>query len=139
MARFHSAKYQEHPDVFSHYEKSLIESGHSVTAVHYVQAQRARQRLSESLLAMSHHYDVLALPTSSIATAMLGSDVNNFDNTLAFNALGLPALSVPCGFDSNAVPIGLQLVGRAFADDDLLAVAHAYEQATEYHLKHPEV
>ena len=58
-------------------------------------------------------------------------------NTSPFNVLGLPSISVPCGFTSSGLPIGLQIVGAPFAESTVLALAHAYEQATEWHGKHP--
>jgi len=57
--------------------------------------------------------------------------------TRPFNTLGLPALSVPCGFDSNGAPIGLQLVGRPFDEALLYRIGHAYQGATEHHKKVP--
>ena len=57
--------------------------------------------------------------------------------TRPFNTLGLPALSVPCGFDSNGAPIGLQLIGRPFDEALLYRVGHAYQGATDFHRKVP--
>ena len=57
--------------------------------------------------------------------------------TAPFNATGLPALSVPCGFTSAGLPIGLQIVGRPFDEATVLRAGHAYEQATEWHLRKP--
>jgi aspartyl-tRNA(Asn)/glutamyl-tRNA(Gln) amidotransferase subunit A len=58
-------------------------------------------------------------------------------NTMPFNATGLPAISVPCGFTEDGLPIGLQFVGRAFDEATVLRIANAYEQATEWHTKRP--
>ena len=57
--------------------------------------------------------------------------------TRPFNTLGLPALSVPCGFDTNGAPIGLQLIGRPFDEALLYRIGHAYQGATEHHKKVP--
>jgi aspartyl-tRNA(Asn)/glutamyl-tRNA(Gln) amidotransferase subunit A len=57
--------------------------------------------------------------------------------TRPFNTLGLPALSVPCGFDSNGAPIGLQLIGRPFDEALLYRIGHAYQGATDHHRKVP--
>jgi aspartyl-tRNA(Asn)/glutamyl-tRNA(Gln) amidotransferase subunit A len=56
---------------------------------------------------------------------------------MPFNVLGLPAISVPCGFTASGLPIGLQIVGRAFDEAGILRVAQAYEQATEWHRRRP--
>ena len=58
-------------------------------------------------------------------------------NTGPFNAYGIPAVSVPCGLSRGGLPIGLQLCGRALGEVDVLALAHAYEQATEWHARTP--
>jgi aspartyl-tRNA(Asn)/glutamyl-tRNA(Gln) amidotransferase subunit A len=60
-------------------------------------------------------------------------------HTRPFNALGWPAVSVPCGFDERGLPIGLQIVGPPFAEGTVLRLALAYEQATEWHRRRPNV
>ena len=59
--------------------------------------------------------------------------------TAPFNAARLPAISVPCGFDAVGMPVGLQLVGRPFDEATVLRAGHAYEQATDWHLRRPAV
>jgi aspartyl-tRNA(Asn)/glutamyl-tRNA(Gln) amidotransferase subunit A len=58
-------------------------------------------------------------------------------NTRPFNYLGLPAISIPCGFDANGLPIGLQLAGRPFAEARLLRLADAYQRDTDWHALRP--
>ena len=60
-------------------------------------------------------------------------------NTSAVNALGVCALSLPCGFTRDGLPIGLQLIGPAFDEQRVLRLGHAYEQATEWHRQHPDL
>ena len=55
----------------------------------------------------------------------------------ALNLAGLPLLSIPCGFDSHGMPIGLQLIGGLFDESTVLEVGHAYERATDWHTKRP--
>ena len=57
--------------------------------------------------------------------------------TAPFNLLGLPALALPCGFTSSGMPVGLQLVGPAFAEDRVLAAGHAYQRVTDWHRRRP--
>jgi aspartyl-tRNA(Asn)/glutamyl-tRNA(Gln) amidotransferase subunit A len=89
-------------------------------------------------------FDVLATPTSPTTAFKLGektqdplamylSDVC----TLPVNMAGLPGISVPCGFDAAGLPVGLQLIGRAFDEATLLRAAYTYEQATEFHTRRP--
>jgi aspartyl-tRNA(Asn)/glutamyl-tRNA(Gln) amidotransferase subunit A len=58
-------------------------------------------------------------------------------NTSPFNSFGIPTISIPCGFSREGLPIGLQISGPALGELDVLALAHAYEQATEWHERIP--
>jgi aspartyl-tRNA(Asn)/glutamyl-tRNA(Gln) amidotransferase subunit A len=60
-------------------------------------------------------------------------------NTCPFDVFGLPAISVPCGFTQSGLPIGLQISGAPFAESTVLAMAHAYEQATDWHDVRPRL
>jgi aspartyl-tRNA(Asn)/glutamyl-tRNA(Gln) amidotransferase subunit A len=77
------------------------------------------------------------MPTSPVpATPIAGSPPEHAmlrpRNTMPFNALGLPAISVPCGFTTAGLPIGLQIAGHAFAEAMVLRIARAYEHATDW-------
>ena len=63
----------------------------------------------------------------------------NLSSPGAFDVYGLPAITVPCGFTNSGLPIGLQISGAPFAESTLLALAHAYKQATEWHTRRPKV
>jgi aspartyl-tRNA(Asn)/glutamyl-tRNA(Gln) amidotransferase subunit A len=58
-------------------------------------------------------------------------------NTSPFDAFGIPAISLPCGFTSNGMPIGLMIAGPHFSEGKVLALAYAYQQATDWHTKRP--
>ena len=90
--------------------------------------------------------DLIASPTSPTPAFKIGeksgdplqmylSDIY----TISCNLAGLCGISVPCGFSSGGLPIGLQLLGRPFGEGELLRVANAYEQSTDWHLKRPEL
>ena len=85
--------------------------------------------------------DLLITPTVPGPPVVIvpGADptAGNIRNTSPFDVLGLPALSVPCGFTTSGLPIGVQIVGAPFAESAVLALAHAYEQATEWHRRSP--
>jgi aspartyl-tRNA(Asn)/glutamyl-tRNA(Gln) amidotransferase subunit A len=106
---------------------------------YYLKAQAARARIAGSFAAALAEVDLLALPTSPTPAFPLGerlrdpvsmyrSDVFTVGASLA----GLPALSVPCGFTADGLPVGLQLIGRRFDESGLLRVAEAYERETGF-------
>ncbi|MGA1476687.1 MAG: amidase family protein, partial [Prochlorothrix sp.] len=59
--------------------------------------------------------------------------------TIPVNLAGLPGMSLPCGFDSQGLPIGLQIIGNVLREDQIFRVAYAYEQSTEWHQQHPSL
>ena len=59
--------------------------------------------------------------------------------TISVNLAGLPAIALPCGFSKAGLPIGMQLIGRAFQEDTILRAAHAYEQSTQWRAKKPAI
>ncbi|MCK7485362.1 MAG: amidase family protein [Bacillus subtilis] len=89
--------------------------------------------------------DFLIIPTTPIAAPTIeGHDAVEQAGRLTrftapFNLAGLPALSVPCGFTKDGLPIGLQIVSRAWADAKALNAGYAYEQATEWHKQVPKI
>lgn len=112
---------------------------------YYKKAQQVRRLLRQDFLDAFEKVDVIAGPTtpgpafklgekSDDPVAMYLEDVY----TLAVNLAGLPGMSVPAGF-VDSKPIGLQLIGRHFDESTLLNVAHRYQQATDWHLQHPEI
>jgi aspartyl-tRNA(Asn)/glutamyl-tRNA(Gln) amidotransferase subunit A len=76
-------------------------------------------------------------PTVAGAIAEPASELTLIRNTVPFNSLGMPTISVPCGFTRAGLPIGLQISGPRFAESRVLGLAHAYEQATEWHRREP--
>jgi aspartyl-tRNA(Asn)/glutamyl-tRNA(Gln) amidotransferase subunit A len=99
-----------------------------------------RQKISGQLF---NDCDVIILPTTTSAVVTIaeanaqGPLSMSLKNTLPFNYYGLPALTVPCGFSKNGLPLGLQIVGPRWREDIVLAVGNYYEQHTKWHLKHP--
>ena len=109
-------------------------------------AVRLREVLRQQILAALQQVDVLVMPTSSIPASPIPAKagINSKEEVLEgyagrrsftapFNLASLPALSVNCGFTTQNLPVGLQLAGKPFAEETLFRVAHAYEQATDWH------
>lgn len=113
--------------------------GFLYTAVDYVQAQRGRRRLVESMRARMADVDVIVTPTVSGGALPVEEYVAapRSPFTRFFNLTGQPSLSLPCGFDANGMPLGLMVSGRRFEDATVLKVAAAYERSTPWHQRRP--
>ena len=126
-----------------------IEAGFFISAADYLQAQRARALFNRQSRDLLNEVDILAGPMAPITAHMIGAtEVQVGDGTMGsipaltqysrpFNMNGFPAITVPCGFSEEGLPIGLQLAGRPFDEETVLRTAHAYEQATEWHTRRP--
>jgi aspartyl-tRNA(Asn)/glutamyl-tRNA(Gln) amidotransferase subunit A len=141
-AAFHAADLRERPELFSAELRASFELAGFYSGVDYVQAQRLRRHLMQATEQAMAGFDAVIMPTSPVAaTPILGTPPEHAmlrpRNTMPFNVLGLPAISVPCGFTRDGLPVGLQIVGKAFDEAGILGIAHAYEQATEWHRRRP--
>jgi aspartyl-tRNA(Asn)/glutamyl-tRNA(Gln) amidotransferase subunit A len=86
--------------------------------------------------------DILLLPTTTTAVPTIQEAGDNPqalspEDTAFANYYGLPAISVPCGFDANGLPLGLQMVSKPWGESAVLRLAYQYQEATEYSDKHP--
>ena len=115
----------------------------------YYKALRLRALLRDQVLDVLDRVDLLLSPTTGIAAQTLGSDPV-IDNKAAssrtpwllattFSLANVPALSVPCGFTDEGLPIGLQIAGRPFDESTVLRAGHCYEQGTEWHMQRPNI
>ena len=116
---------------------------------YYAKAQNLGRRLRDRYAAALERLDVLVMPTTPMKARpfpegggtiadVLGAALGNLHNTSPFDVTGNPALSVPCGL-SEGRPVGMMLVGRHFDDATVLRAGHAYEQATEWHRRRPNL
>ncbi len=112
---------------------------------YYLRAQKVRTLIRRDFLRAFEQVDALLTPTSPVPAFKLGEKVDPLAMylldiyTIGVNLAGLPAASVPCGFTRAGLPIGLQLIGQPFREADLLALAHIYEQAHEWHARTPQI
>ena len=103
------------------------------TAADYVQAQRFRTRITQEFRQIMETVDLIAMPTQVNPPGVL-EDMRSTAPILGpsfmapFNQTGMPAMSIPCGFDSNGLPVGLQLAGRPFDEPTVLRAAYTYQQ-----------
>jgi aspartyl-tRNA(Asn)/glutamyl-tRNA(Gln) amidotransferase subunit A len=118
---------------------------HGYYDAYYLQAQKIRRLIADDFNEAFKTCDVILGPTAPGTAFKLGekSDdpVEMYLNdlyTIPANLAGLPGMSLPCGFDSKGLPIGLQLVGNYFGEAKMLNVAHQYQRATDWHVRAPE-
>ncbi|MHB8630723.1 MAG: amidase, partial [Candidatus Limnocylindria bacterium] len=120
-----------------------IELGLTRTGTEYAAARRTRDELRRAYADALGRWDAIVLPTTPLTAPLRdGRDALAAAATLTvytspFNLTGLPAISIPCGFDREGLPIGLQLVARPWAEAELLRIARTYERATSWHARRP--
>ncbi len=164
LSRFDGVRYghraAEYSDLTEMYEKSRSEGfgvevkrrimigtyvlSHGYYDAYYLKAQKIRRLIAQDFVEAYKHCDVIMGPTSPTTAFNLGekgddpvqmylSDIY----TIAVNLAGLPGMSIPCGFGSNGMPVGLQIIGNYFDEARMLNVAHQYQLATDWHTRQP--
>ncbi len=134
-----------HPSV-----RTWLEVGEFIPATEYIHAQRTRQYLIGELRSIFEKVDVLAVPAYPAPAYPIDATSLQFDGheedlrevthgSPLISLTGRPAMVMPCGFSSEGLPIGIQIVGRPYREDDLLRVARGYERATDWHFRRPRV
>ena len=119
----------------------------AMPATTYVESMRAVRLLRRQVVKAFDTVDLLITPTTKLKPYPIGEAIQRVEtdkplpptlaNTSQFNIFGLPTISIPCGQFADGVPIGLQITGAPWAEEKVLALAHAYEQATDWHKRRP--
>jgi len=157
----HWELYKRNSGRYSLYQRHMIEAVHkglndtsgeacSAKVVDYVLANWELIRLRKTIDDAFTDYEVVVLPTMRLLPQTINDALKqeeepqpreplDISNSSAFNTFGIPAVSVPCGFSANGLPIGLMIAGPRFAEGKVLALARAYEQATEWHTRRPKL
>jgi aspartyl-tRNA(Asn)/glutamyl-tRNA(Gln) amidotransferase subunit A len=112
---------------------------------YYLKAQKVRTLIKQEFEQAFERYDVLVTPTSPTVPFKLGEKLEDPMQmylsdvcTLPINIAGIPAISIPAGFADN-LPIGMQIMGKPFSEEIILRIAFAYEQATDWHKRKPQL
>ena len=141
---------ERHQDYVPHVSRGIA-VGMTITASEYLTAQRARHKIREAVRAAYEKVDIIASPTTARVAPPLADGVKgngddtrhasyNHSNLLRFpSMLGLPGCSLPCGMNSEGMPIGMQLIGAWFADQTVINSALAYQSATDWHMRRPSL
>ena len=150
-AEIHLNNLRERADDLGADVRGRLEEGAMTPAVTYIAAQRARTEFNRAIAESMQTYDILLAPTTALGAPKLGDrmvEVGGVQEaklaimprlTRPHNICGIPTVSVPCGFTSEGLPIGMQLAARPFEDALALQAAYAYEQATDWHTRRPPI
>jgi aspartyl-tRNA(Asn)/glutamyl-tRNA(Gln) amidotransferase subunit A len=139
---------ERHQDFVPHVSRGIA-AGMTITASEYLTVQRARHRIREALRTAYEKVDIIASPTTARVAPLISDGVKgngddtrhasyNHSNLLRFpSMLGLPGCSLPCGINTEGLPIGMQLIGSWFSDQTVLNTAFAYQNLTDWHTRRP--
>jgi aspartyl-tRNA(Asn)/glutamyl-tRNA(Gln) amidotransferase subunit A len=131
--------------------RTLVEIGRLVSASDYLKAEQLRALLIEDIAAVFQRVDAIVTPASPVTAWQRGQAsvvtggmeesplAASWRLTYPFNLTGLPALSLPCGFDSRGLPVGLQIAARPFDEATVLRVAQAYENIHGWNAMRPKL
>jgi len=144
-AAFHLERLKEHPDWFGADIRQRLETGAGFTSSEYSLARRTQAQIRRRCDLLFEEYDALILPTTPISAPLLEGEnaverarlLTRF--TSPFNLTGLPALSVPCGFTSENLPIGIQIVSRAWNESGVLRLGYHYQETAGWYRKKPDL
>ena len=144
-AAFHHERLESQREKFGVDIRQRLETGAAYTSGEYILARRTQSILRRQFEQFFDDFDLLLTATTPIAAPPLeGPDAVEQAGRLTrftspFNLTGLPAISLPCGYTGDGLPIGLQIVTRPLGEAALLRAANAYEGATEWHLRRPDL
>jgi aspartyl-tRNA(Asn)/glutamyl-tRNA(Gln) amidotransferase subunit A len=146
---YHKDYVLKNPQLYQASTLKRILAGADATTPAYVQSRRQLDQIRHSVARVFDDVDLVITPTSPVPPFKIADlrdpDTNRpkelqmLHNTRPFNMLGLPTVSVPCGFTAEGLPIGMQISGPPGGEATVLRLAHAYEQATEWHKRNPNL
>jgi aspartyl-tRNA(Asn)/glutamyl-tRNA(Gln) amidotransferase subunit A len=148
---YHRPWITKSPELYQAATRTLIEGAGKANAATYAQARHQVDVVRREVQKVFATVDVLITPTQRGVAQPIAppqpaptggpppAGAGGLINTAAFDIYGLPTISIPCGFSRSGLPIGLQISGNHFAESTVLALAHTYEQATDWHKRRPRL
>jgi len=142
---FHAQYFTKTPGLYQPMTRRRLAAGSAVTAAAYIEGRRELDRLRRAVGAVFSTVDLLITPTTPVLPPTVHDAINDpgtppaggvalsLRNTQPFDIFGLPSISIPCGFSRSGLPIGLEISGPRLGEPAVLALAEAYERATEWH------
>jgi aspartyl-tRNA(Asn)/glutamyl-tRNA(Gln) amidotransferase subunit A len=147
---YHQEYISRTPELYQPETLNRIQAGADVGTPSYIQSRRQLAQIRRSVSRVFDTVDLLVTPTAVVPPFTIASLLSDpatlrskellmLRNTRPINALGLPAISIPCAFTRAGLPIGMQIIGPSGGEATVLRLAYAYEQATDWHNRHPAV
>lgn len=148
---YHEAWIKSRPDDYAPDVRERLQAGAFISATQYLRAQQARVLIRNELDAALSELDLLLAPATPIVATPVGQTEVTIEHekydvrssltrfTRIFNLSGHPVCTVPCGLTAAGLPIGMQIVGRAFDEATVLRLADAYQRATDWHTRRPPI
>jgi aspartyl-tRNA(Asn)/glutamyl-tRNA(Gln) amidotransferase subunit A len=147
---YHRKYVAKSPDLYQPETLKRIRAGEGISGADYIDARRKLDQYRRSISTLFETLNLLVTPTTPIPPLTVSELLADPDqlrakevlaspNTRPFNLLGLPAVTIPCGFTSKGLPIGMQIIGPLGGEAAVLRLAHAYEQVTEWHKRKPNM
>ena len=145
---FHRVYLAKSADLYQPETLNRIRAGAGISGAEYIDARRQLDKSRRSISKIFDAVDLLLTATTPVPPLKISElladpdhlrakEVLSSPNTRPFNLLGLPTVSIPCGFTSNGLPIGMKIIGPPIGEATVLRLAHAYEQATDWHNRRP--
>jgi aspartyl-tRNA(Asn)/glutamyl-tRNA(Gln) amidotransferase subunit A len=144
---YHKEYVSKSPELYQAQTLKRIRAGADITASAHLRARHQLEQIRRSVSQVFENVDLLITPTTCVPPFAISdlADPNTLRekellmlrNTRPFNALGLPTISVPCGFTRDGLPIGMQITGPLWGETTVLRLAYAFEQATDWHKRYP--
>jgi aspartyl-tRNA(Asn)/glutamyl-tRNA(Gln) amidotransferase subunit A len=145
-AHYHRQHLEQRPDDISEQVRNRLLAGRNLLAIEYLRGLDVQRRIKADAAALFADIDLLVTPTTHVTAFPIDVELAGASPegrlhrfTAPFDITGQPAISIPCGFDPRSLPIGLQIIGRPWEEQTVLRAAHAYEQATDWHRRRPNV
>lgn len=145
-AAYHRTRLEEHPEIFGEDVRGRLEAGRDLPSGDYILARRKQVEIRRWCEVFFDQYDAILLPSTPIPALPFDGIGNSASQapaltrfTAPFNLSGLPAISVPCGFTKEGLPIGLQIVSGPWQESKVLQAGYALESATDWHKQKPDL
>jgi aspartyl-tRNA(Asn)/glutamyl-tRNA(Gln) amidotransferase subunit A len=134
--------FDKSPELYHPWSQRQMNELKKVETIPYVETLKRVRECRRNIRAIFEQVDVLLLPTMREPAPLISETVQEIhhrphSNTSAFNHFGTPAVTVPCGFSKEGLPLGLEIVGPAYGEPVVLSTAYAYQQSTDWHKRTP--